>query len=149
MSDTPARPPESEVSVWRRYAAYACYYWGLSLNHWGLRTSEQSFYRAAVGSFQRAVGLWPQLSVAYYRSGLTRSRELGEYEQGIADFTQAITLDPEWPEPYLQRGLVQRFHGNLQAAVDDLRCYLSLETHSHWRQEAERQLAQIERDAAE
>ena len=31
---------------------------------------------------------------------------------------RAIAIDPQWPAPYLQRGLFERFHGDLRAALD-------------------------------
>lgn len=129
--------------VWRRAAARATYMWGLSLHYWGLRTSERSLFQAAIGSFTRAVELWPAFAISYYRRGVTRGRELGEYSQGIDDLTRALALHPDWADAYLQRGLLQRFHGDPHLAATDLRRFLELAGDSPWRSEAEHQLAQI------
>ena len=139
---------EEDVALWRRALAYWWYGWGLSLCYWGIRTAEQSFYRAGVRSFDRAVRVWPQFAGGFYRRGLIRGRELSEHRQGIADLTRAIELYPEWPEPYLQRGLFERFHGDPRAAIADLQRYIALGGDPYWREEAARQIAALEADLA-
>jgi len=57
---------------------------------------------------------------------------------------RAIAIDPQWPEPYLQRGLFERFHGDLRAALADLQQYVAISDDPFWRGEAERQLAMIQ-----
>ena len=59
---------------------------------------------------------------------------------------RAITINPQWPEPYLQRGLFERFHGDLRAALADLQQYVAISDDSFWRNEAERQIAMIQAD---
>jgi tetratricopeptide (TPR) repeat protein len=134
---------EHEVPLWRRALAYWWYAWGLSWCHWGLRTSEQSFFRAGVRAFDRAVRLWPHFATAFYRRGLIRGRELSDHRAALADLTRAIELAPDWPPPYLQRGLFQRFHGDQRAALDDLLRYVALSDDRDWRAEAERQITMI------
>jgi tetratricopeptide (TPR) repeat protein len=133
-----------EVASWRRMLAYWWYAWGLSWCHWGLRTTNQSFFRAGIRSFDRALRLWPQFAAGFYRRGLIRGRELSDHRAGIADLTRAIELDPAWSLPYLQRGLFQRFHGNSRAALADLQHYVDLAEDQFWRGEAERQIAMIQ-----
>jgi regulator of sirC expression with transglutaminase-like and TPR domain len=94
------------------------------------------------------VRAWPEFSAAYLRRGVIRGRELGEHREAVADLTRVIELSPEWPEPYLQRGLTQRFHGDPRAAVGDLERYLELGGMPVWREEAERQLAMLREDLA-
>ncbi len=137
------------VPFWRRALAQWWYLWGLSLCHAGHRTVDRSYYEGGVRSFQRAIRLWPTFARAYYRSGLIRGRELGLYTAAVIELGRAITLQPEWPEPYLQRGLFHRFNGNPAAAINDLQRYLELGGDGYWRGEAERQLAQLHREAAE
>ncbi len=148
MTDT----PEPEIAPWRRALAYWCYAWGLSWCAWGIRGANQSFFRAGIRSFDRALRLWPEFTRGYYRRGLIRGRELNEYAAGIADMNRAIAIDPQWPEPYLQRGLFERFHGDLRAALADLQQYVVISDDPLWRNEAERQIAmiqvEIDQDAA-
>ena len=133
-----------EVASWRRALAYWWYAWGLSWCHWGLRTTNQSFFRAGIRSFDRAVRVWPQFAAGFYRRGLIRGRELSDHRAGIADLTRAIELEPAWSLPYLQRGLFQRFHGDSRAALADLQRYVDLAEDQFWRGEAERQIAMIQ-----
>ncbi|MBC8077720.1 MAG: hypothetical protein H7Y32_16710 [Chloroflexales bacterium] len=131
------------ASLWRRGLAYWWYVWGLSLCYSANRTSERGLYEAGVRSFARAAHLWPTMARAYYRRGLIRGRELGEYRAALADLTVTTELDPEWPEPYLQRGLFQRFQGDNAGALADLERYLALGGDQYWRGEAQRQVEQI------
>lgn len=119
------------------------YAWGLSLCLAGHRMADRSFYTAGVAAFSRATQIWPTFAPAFYRRGLIRGRELGEYRAAIVDLEQAGALEPEWPEPYLQRGLFHRFNQQPAAALADLRRYTELAPPGFWRDEAERQIALI------
>lgn len=140
-------PPDG-VPQWRRALAYWWYAWGLSWCYWGIRSASQSFFRAGIRSFDRALRQWPGFTLVYYRRGLIRGRELSDYAGAIGDLTRAIELAPAWADPYLQRGLFERFHGNQLAALADLTRYLSLDGGTAWRAEAERQIAQIRAELA-
>ncbi len=137
---------EPEPAAWRRWLAYFWFLWGASLSYWGLRTHEVGLFRWAVASYSRAARVWPGFSAAYYRRGELRSRELHEHAEAIRDLTRAIAIAPEWPDSYLQRGLIQRFHGDGRAALADLNQFVALAPDSSWREEAERQIRQIEDD---
>ena len=139
MTETTVR----EIAAWRQGLAYVCYAWGLSWCYWGVRGSNQSFFRAGIRSFDRALWLWPAFAQGYYRRGLIRGRELNQRAAAIADMGRAIAIDPQWPEPYLQRGLFQRFHGDSRAALDDLQHYVDLSDDAFLRAESERQIAII------
>lgn len=133
-----------EPAQWQRLLAYWWYAWGQSVCHAGNRTAEQAFYRHGVRSFARATRLWPDFAPAYYWSGLIRGRELSEYSAAVADLGRAIALRPEWPEPYLQRGLFHRFNGAPAAALSDLQRYLELGGDPYWRSEAARHIQQLQ-----
>jgi tetratricopeptide (TPR) repeat protein len=144
MSNDLRNQPVDQIAAWRRGLAYWWYAWGLSWCYWGVRGgSNQSFFRAGIRSFNRALRLWPAFASVYYRRGLIRGRELNEHAAGIADMSQAIAIDPERPEPYLQRGLFQRFHGDSRAALADLQHYVTIANDAFWRAEAQRQIAMI------
>ena len=138
-----------DIALWRRALAYWWYAWGLSWCYWGIRTAEQTFFRAGIRSFDRAIRIWPEFAGAFYRRGLIRGRELGQHQPGIDDLSRAIGLYPDWAEPYLQRGLFQRFHGDPHAAIADLQRYLELGGEREWRGEAERQIAMVRAELAE
>lgn len=136
-------------SLWRRLRAGFWYAWGLSLCYNGNRSADRSFYKAGIDSFSRAAAIWPGMAAAYYRRGLIRGRELGEYSAAISDLERASALRPDWPEPYLQRGLFHRFQGRAAAAAPELRRYIELAGPGYWRDEAGRQLEQIQIEGQE
>lgn len=142
-------PDTFEVRLWRRLLARWWYAWGQSLCHMGHRTAERSFYESGVRSFTRAARLWPTFAEAYYRSGLIRGRELNEYAMAVADLSTASALLPDWPDPYLQRGLFHRFNGAPAAALADLQRYLELGSDAYWRGEAERHIGVLRAEVAE
>ncbi len=142
-------PPGETVAVLRRGLAYWWYALAQSACHWGLRTLEPELFRMGVGMYSRALRAWPEFAHAYYWRGRIRGRELHEHQAAIADLTSAIDLDPEWPEPYLQRGLIQRFHGDPHAALSDLEAFLARGGEVYWRIEAERQITMLRAELAE
>lgn len=139
-------PKSLEPSQLQRIVARCWYAWGMSLCYYGNLAAERSMYAGGVRAFQRAVRTWPGFALAYYRSGLIRGRELGEYSAALVDLDRAIRLDPAWAEPYLQRGLFHRFHGDYPAAIADLERYLTLADDGYWRSEAQHQLEQARQE---
>lgn len=135
-----------EPSQLRRLLARCWYAWGMSLCYYGNLAAERSMYQGGVRAFQRAIRNWPDFALAYYRSGLIRGRELGEYSAALVDLGRAIRIAPEWADPYLQRGLFHRFHGDYPAAIADLERYLSLAGTAEWRHEAQHQLDQARQE---
>lgn len=129
--------------LWRRFLARWWYAWGLSLCYAAGRAQDRKLFQAGARSFGRAIGSWPAFAQAYYQRGALRGRELGEYQGAVADLSRAAELDPSWPDPYLERGLLHRFNGAAAAAREDLTRYLELAPAGPWRDEAERQLAAL------
>jgi tetratricopeptide (TPR) repeat protein len=140
---------QQEIAPLRRWLAYGWFIWGQSWCYWGVRTAEPTLFRFGISSYDHAIRIWPDFTRAFYWRGLIRGRELGQYREAIGDLTRAVELNPEWPDPYLQRGLFQRFHGDPQAAIADLQRYLSLGGELYWRIEAERQIAQLRAEIAD
>jgi tetratricopeptide (TPR) repeat protein len=137
------------TSLLQRLRARLWYAWGLSLCYTGHRTAERSYYEAGVEAFKRAASLWPQFAPAHYRSGIIKGREMGHYRAAIIDLDRATNLSPEWPEPYLQRGLFHRFNNSPAEAISELERFIELGGSGFWRGEAERQLMLIRADQAE
>ncbi len=133
-------PDSARPSLWGRIRAHWWYVWGLSLCYYGNLSQERSFYRSGVESFGRTLQLWPTYGAALYQRGLIRGRELGEHSAAIADLGQASELRPDWADPYLQRGLFHRFHGDPRDAIADLERYVQLAEMGYWRDEARRQI---------
>jgi tetratricopeptide (TPR) repeat protein len=140
---------QQEIAPLRRWLSYGWYIWGQSCCYWGIRTAEQALFRFGIASFDRAIRIWPDFTAAFYRRGLIRGRELGQYREAIRDLTRAAELEPAWPDPYLQRGLFHRFHGDPHAAIADLQQFLALGGELYWRIEAERQIAQLRAELAD
>lgn len=131
------------VALWQRWLAFWWYIWAQSFCYWGIRTAEPAFFRTGITLYGYALGVWPSYTHALYRRGLIRGRELSQHREALADLSRAIELDREWPEPYLQRGLFQRFHGDPHAAITDLQQFLELGGDTYWRLEAQRQIAML------
>ncbi len=132
-----------EIAMWRRWLAFWWFIWGQSFCAWGIRTSEPAFFRTGITLYTYALNVWPTYAMVLYRRGLIRGRELSQHHEALNDLTRVIEIDPEWPEPYLQRGLFQRFHGDPHAAITDLQQYLALGGDTYWRLEAQRQIAML------
>jgi tetratricopeptide (TPR) repeat protein len=135
-----------DTPTWRRWLARWWYAWGLSVCYAAARMQDRSLFRSGANAFGRAARNWPDFAQAHYQRGAVRGRELGEYEGAVADLSRASELDPSWPDPYLQRGLLYRFNGRPAEARADLLRYIELAPEGAWREEAARQLAALERE---
>jgi tetratricopeptide (TPR) repeat protein len=135
---------ERDTSAPRRLGARCWYLWGLSVCYSANVAGSRALYGAGAWSFARAAALWPAFAQAHYQLGVIRGRELGQFPAAVAALDRASALRPDWPEPYLQRGLLRRFNGEPRAALADLRRYGELAPPGHWRDEAERQIVALE-----
>jgi tetratricopeptide (TPR) repeat protein len=55
---------------------------------------------------------------AYYRSGIEYYKK-GDYDRAIADFSQAIRLDPNYAFAYYNRGVTYKTKGDADRAIED------------------------------
>jgi len=76
-------------------------------------------------SAQRAIDLFPSLSVAYLWRGWAKYG-LGQYEEGLKDCCRAISQDPKFGKSYEVRGLIYKAMGQLDLALKDLEKALTL-----------------------
>jgi tetratricopeptide (TPR) repeat protein len=59
------------------------------------------------------------MAEAHYYRGLARY-QVGLYEEAIADYSRAISIQPVFPEAFLNRGLARHRLGDYQAAIEDM-----------------------------
>jgi tetratricopeptide (TPR) repeat protein len=74
----------------------------------------------AINAFEKAIALQSDFYQAYYGKGSALRNELKEYPKAIADFNQAIYLNPEDADAYGNRGLVYSQLGDRENAIADL-----------------------------
>jgi tetratricopeptide (TPR) repeat protein len=141
----------TQTQWWRRAQAYWWFAWAQSLTYWGNRLVSRMLYDWAISAYGRVLTVSPAHAQAYCRRGALKGREFDDYTGAIRDLSAAIELRPEWAEPYLQRGLLHRFHGRVSAerALEDLRRYLELGASPFWRSEVERQIEMLEAEIDE
>lgn len=72
----------------------------------------------AITAFDRAIGVAPQLSVAWLNRGLAHDRR-GNLDQAIADLDQAVRYAPRAARGYYQRSLLLRKSGKIARARAD------------------------------
>ena len=62
----------------------------------------------------------------HWLRGMTREEE-GDFDGAITDFSEAIRLEPDFPDIYLRRGLAYRHKGKFDRAMDDYDKAIALE----------------------
>jgi tetratricopeptide (TPR) repeat protein len=72
----------------------------------------------SVTPFDRAVGLFPDLSMAHYLRG-ERHLSIHDLEGALRDFDKAVELDPDFPATYLARGRVMIELSALRESEDE------------------------------
>jgi tetratricopeptide (TPR) repeat protein len=90
----------------------------------GLLFYEQGRYRRALAAFDEAIRTRPT-AAAYANRGATRAR-LGDARGAVADFTQALGLEPDDPEVLFNRGNAHLAAGDPAAADSDFSRALQL-----------------------
>jgi len=63
--------------------------------------------KLAINDLSEAIQLAPQYTAAYYYRGVAYNRR-NDYDRAIADFTEALRLDPAWGAPSVQRDLAEQ-----------------------------------------
>jgi Tfp pilus assembly protein PilF/V8-like Glu-specific endopeptidase len=82
--------------------------------------------RQAVREFSEAIRIFPKYSYAYLLRAETYE-QLKEFQKALADYNQAIALDPRDPDGYNNRGIVKKNNFNdLQGALADYNQAISL-----------------------
>jgi len=63
---------------------------------------------------------------AWYNRGLVYCDRLSRYDDAVADFAQAIALDPKYARPWYNRGVAYAKLGQYDKAADDYETFLKL-----------------------
>jgi len=74
--------------------------------------------QAIVNTFSFTEPIEPTTAEEYTNRGVT-CYDMGNYDQAIADFTEAIKLDPNFAEAYHWRGFAYFDQGNYDQAIED------------------------------
>lgn len=88
---------EKGVSILPNYAE--------AWNHLGIAYKEKKNYAAAVKAFEQARAFKSFTDAEFYISAGLAYGEMKMYDQAIADFTRAISIDPKNSEAYNNKGL--------------------------------------------
>ncbi|HKI19616.1 MAG TPA: tetratricopeptide repeat protein [Isosphaeraceae bacterium] len=87
-----------------------------------LKTGRQHFlrkeYDAALGEYNRATHVAPELAEAYWGRGCVHHAK-GDHASALADFHKAIECDPRFARAYLERAKIRAELGDFDAALSD------------------------------
>ena len=75
--------------------------------------------RHAIGDYEKATHLMPDLALAHLNRGILRG-ELEEHEEAMQDLSQAIASDEEFPPSWFQRAQQHLEKGDISHAAADL-----------------------------
>jgi tetratricopeptide (TPR) repeat protein/S1-C subfamily serine protease len=74
----------------------------------------------AIGDYDRALAINPQLAEVYYDRGTIKFKfALGNNQEAIGDYDRALAINPQLAEAYNNRGIVKSYLGNYQGAIGD------------------------------
>jgi len=90
----------------------------LSANNEGVVYNNKGEHEKALESFNKAIELDPEFSIAYSNRGWAYL-ELGHYDRAIVDCTKAIELDSKLALAYSNRGLAYIRLGQFEQAISD------------------------------
>ncbi len=90
----------------------------------GNQASQRQDWDTAIREFSRAIELAP--SGVYYSLRGDVYWRAGKLEEALADYDQAVALDPANPDGYFGRGRVQKDRGESAAAASDFQQFLDL-----------------------
>jgi tetratricopeptide (TPR) repeat protein len=74
-------------------------------------------YELAINGFNQALNTWPRLSEAHFERG-NAYHNLGRDDEAIADFEQAVDLDPGWSRALVAIGSIYSARHDYQRAMD-------------------------------
>ena len=117
---------------------YLIYTWGGLHRYFGNQNHMRSEHELAVHYFGKALAVAPDFQQARLARGVLLGRELGRFDEALADFNHILRDDPESGEALLNRGLVLQQNGRFADALTDLEAYITLPNTKTYREEAQR-----------
>jgi len=106
-------------TVW----AYLVYTWGGLHRYFGNQSHIRSEHETAVSYFARAYTIAPDYRQARLARGVLLSRELGRYDEALAEFNWLLARDAADGEAMLNRAMVYQQIGDFEAALADFEAY--------------------------
>lgn len=91
----------------------------------GLQAMAAGELKDAISFSEQAMDLEPREAMFFSLKGQALTKE-GRYAEAISPFNQAVELNPQYYEIYLQRGILKRQMQDLQGAKSDLEKSLTL-----------------------
>ena len=106
-------------TVW----AYLVYTWGGLHRYFGNQSHIRSEHETAVSYFARAYTIAPDYRQARLARGVLLSRELGRYDEALAEFNWLLARDGADGEAILNRAMLYQQIGDFEAALVDFEAY--------------------------
>lgn len=126
------------------------YMWGSLHRNFGNRRSFEREHLAAVKRFTQAYEKDPTLREARLDRGIILYRELGRFEEAMADFDALLAEDPSYGPALLNRAMAAQESAKYTQALADLEAYLALPSGDEaYRRLAERTAALLREIVAE
>jgi tetratricopeptide (TPR) repeat protein len=91
----------------------------------------QAYYDRSLADYEASLALEPDVYTYNVHGSVISS--LGRVEEAIAEYNQAIEIDPDYPETYFNRGYAYELLRENDLAVADFESFLSFE--KHWNEE--------------
>lgn len=85
-------------------------------------------YDEALADMDAVINLHPDAGAFYYRRAWIKDHGTRDIQGAIDDYSMAITLMPQYPYSYLNRGVLHKLQGNNQDARNDFEEVLRLDT---------------------
>jgi len=112
--------------MFRVLLARIYYMWGSLHRNFGNRNSFRREHLSAIKRFTQAYETDPSLREARLDRGIIYYRELGQYDEAMADFDALLVEDPHYGPALLNRAMAAQESGHYRQALSDLELYLSL-----------------------
>jgi len=114
--------------VWRYLLARIYYMWGSLHRNFGNRNNFEREHLSAIKRFTQAYEKDPSLREARLDRGIILYRELGRFEEAMADFDALLAEDPDYGPALLNRAMAAQEQALYVQALADLEAYLALPT---------------------
>lgn len=123
-----------------RYILARVYYmWGSLHRNFGNRNNFEREHLLAIKRFTKAYDTDPSLREARLDRGIILYRELGRFDEALADFDALLAEDPTYGPALLNKAMAEQEMALYAKALADLEAYLALSTENdQYRQLAER-----------